>query len=105
MSLIIKRAKFKTKKNLPQKKKNISIQGGGDLSFCGELSFTLSFLFFISAFTVAAANIFTAPTCKPTIISLEPCALNAGDFPHFIPRSNQKFLTGWIPMMKEGLWG
>jgi hypothetical protein len=97
MSLIIKKAKFKTKKNLPQKKKNISIQGGGDLSFCGELSFTLSFLFFISAFTVAAAYILTAPTCKPTIISLEPCALNAGDFQHFIPKSNKNFLLNGYP--------
>jgi hypothetical protein len=30
----------------------------------------------------------TAPTCKATIISLEPFALNA-DFQHFIPTSNK----------------
>jgi hypothetical protein len=61
--------KFKKKKNLPKKKKNISIQGWEDLSFCGELSFTLSFLFLYASYV--AAYIFTAPTCKGTIISLE----------------------------------
>jgi hypothetical protein len=52
-----------------KKIKNISIQGWGDLSFCGELSFTLSLLFLSAAITT--------PTCKAIIISLEPCALNA----------------------------
>jgi hypothetical protein len=61
------------------KKKNISIQGWGDLSFCGELGFTLSLLFLSASITVT--------TCRATI-SLEPCALN-GDFQHFIPRSNK----------------
>ncbi len=56
------------------------VGGGGDLSFCGELSFTLSLLFLSASIT--------APTCKATIISLEPCALNA-DFQRFIPESNK----------------
>jgi hypothetical protein len=43
-----------------------------------------------------AAYIFTAPTCKATIINLEPCALNA-DFQHFIPRFNQIFLLYGYP--------
>jgi len=56
--------------------------------------------FFFSASTVAA-YIFTAPTCKAAIISLEPCALNA-DFQHFIPRFNKTFLLyGYSP--KKGL--
>jgi hypothetical protein len=42
------------------------------------------FPLFLSASTVAA-YIFTAPTCKATIVSLKPCALNA-DFKHFILR-------------------
>jgi len=77
--------KFKKIKTYPKKKKNIGIQGWGDLSFCGELSFTLSFLFPYASYV--AAYIFTAPTCKGTIISLEPCTLNAA-FQHFIPRFN-----------------
>ncbi len=40
--------------------------------------------FFLSAST-AATYIFTAPTCTTTIITLEPCALNA-KFQHFILR-------------------
>jgi hypothetical protein len=40
--------------------------------------------FFLSAST-AATYIFTAPNCTSTIISLEPCALNA-EFQHFILR-------------------
>ncbi len=39
------------------------------------------FPFFLSASTTAT-YIFTAPTCTTTIISLEPCALNA-EFPAF----------------------
>jgi hypothetical protein len=62
-----------------KKIKNISIQGCGDLSFCGELGFTLSLLFLSASIT--------APTCNASI-SLEPCALN-GDFQHFIPKSNK----------------
>jgi hypothetical protein len=42
------------------------------------------------ASSTVAAYIFTAPTFKATIISLEPCALNA-DFQHFIPRELPKF--------------
>jgi hypothetical protein len=67
--------RFKKKK----KKKKISIQGWGDLSFGGELGFTLSLLFLSASITVT--------TCRATI-SLEPCALN-GNFQHFIPRSNK----------------
>jgi len=52
----------------------------GDLSFCGELRFTLSLLFLSASMT--------GPTCKATIISLEPFALNA-NFQHFIPTSNK----------------
>ncbi len=60
------RVKFKEIKTYPKKKKNISIQGWGDLNFCDELSFTL-FFFFFSASTIAA-YIFTALACKATII-------------------------------------
>ncbi len=63
-----------------KKEKTSAFQGGGDLSFCGELRFTLSLLFLSASMT--------APTCKATIISLEPFALNA-DFQHFIPTSNK----------------
>ncbi len=55
-------------------KKNINIHGWGDLDFCGELNFTL-FIFYFNASTIVA-YIFITPTCKTTIISLEPCALN-----------------------------
>jgi hypothetical protein len=44
-----------------------------------------------------AAYIFTAPTCKATIISLEPCALNA-EFQLFILRFDKNFLTLWMPL-------
>jgi hypothetical protein len=83
-----------------KKLKNISIQGWRDLSSCCELSFTLSFLFFVSASTLAAAYIFTAPTCKATMIGVEPCALNA-EFQHFIPRFNKISLLYGSPL-KEG---
>jgi hypothetical protein len=46
--------------------------------------------FFLSAST-AATYIFTARTCTTTIISLEPCALNA-KFQHFILRFNKMSL-------------
>ncbi len=85
-----------------KKIKNISIQGSGDLSFCDELSFTLSFLF-CSASTVAA-YIFTALTCKATIVSLQPCALNA-DFQHFILRFNKiSLLYGYLWKKGLGWW-
>ncbi len=74
--------------------KNISIQGWGDLSFCGELRFTLSLLFLSASMT--------APTCKATIISLEPFALNA-DFHHFIPTSNKFHYFMDTPERK--VWG
>jgi hypothetical protein len=65
---------------IQKKKKTSAFKGGGDLSFCGKLSFTLSLLFLSASIT--------APTCKAIIISLEACALNT-DFQHFIPRSNK----------------
>ncbi len=97
------RKKFQKNKNLPKKKKNISIQWWGDFSFWGELSFILSFLFFFSASTVTA-NIFTAPACKATIISLEPYALNA-DFQHFIPKFNKIFLLYGYPFERRSFGG
>ncbi len=42
--------------------------------------------FFLSAST--ATYIFIAPTCRTTIISLKPCALNA-EFQHFMLRFNK----------------
>jgi hypothetical protein len=87
LSLIINRVRFKKKKKTPtqKKRKSLAFIDGGNLNFYGKLSFTLSFLSSLAPHTVAAAYIFTAPTCKATTtISLEPCALNA-DFQHFIP--------------------
>jgi hypothetical protein len=52
-------------------------------NFGGKLSF-IRLSFFLSAFTAAAAYIFTAPTCTTTIITLKPCASNT-EFQHFIP--------------------
>ncbi len=78
-----------------KRRKNISIPGWGDLSFCGELRFTLSLLFFLSASM-------TAPTCKATIISLEPFALNA-DFQHFIPTSNK--FHYFMDTLERRVWG
>jgi len=43
--------------------------------------------FFLSTST-AATNIFTAPTCTTTIVTLKPRALNA-EFQHFILRFNK----------------
>jgi hypothetical protein len=45
-----------------------------------------------------AVYIFTALTCTTTIITLEPCALNA-EFQHFIPRFYK------ISLLKEGIEG
>jgi hypothetical protein len=78
-----------------QQKKHYQSRAG-ELSFCGEVSFTLSCLFYFSASTIDA-YIFTALTC---IINLEPCAFNA-DSQHFIPRFNKISLLLWIPL-KEG---
>ncbi len=58
--------------------------------------------FFFGASTVAA-HIFTAPTCKDTIIRLEPCALNA-DFQRFIPRFNKISLLYRHPWKKGLGW-
>jgi hypothetical protein len=58
------------------------------------------FPLFFSA-SIVAAYIFTAPTCKATIISVEHCALNA-DFQHFIPRFNKISLIYGYPW-KKGL--
>ncbi len=51
-------------------------------------------LYWLHSFPLACFNVshtFTAPTCTTTIVSLEPCALNA-EFQHFIPRFNRIFL-------------
>jgi hypothetical protein len=70
-------------------------------NFDGKLSFILSFLF--PEFISAATYIFTAPTCTTTIVTLEPCALNA-EFQHFLLRFNKNFLTLRISL-KEGTKG
>jgi hypothetical protein len=56
-------------------------------NFGGKLSFILSLLF-PERSSIAATYIFAAPTCTTTIITLEPCALNA-EFQHFTPRFNK----------------
>ncbi len=53
--------------------------------------------------SIAVTYIFTAPTCTTTIITLEPCALNA-EFQHFIPRFNKNFLPLGTSL-KEGIGG
>jgi hypothetical protein len=80
-------------------KKNTSIKGGAagreterTIIFCGKLSFILSFVcaehpFILSALN-AATYIFTAPTHRTTIITLNPFTLNA-EFQHFINRFNK----------------
>jgi hypothetical protein len=70
-----------------------SILVGNRVSSC------LSFFLSDSASTVAT-YIFTAPNCTTTIISLEPCALNA-ELQHFILRFINVFSLR-IPM-KEGI--
>jgi hypothetical protein len=58
--------------------------------------------FFLSASTTAT-YIFTAPNCTTTIISLEPCALNA-EYQHFILRFiKMSLLCGYF--VKEGIGG
>jgi hypothetical protein len=47
--------------------------------------------------------IFTDPNCTTTIVSLEPCALNA-EYQHFILRFIKMSFTLWIPL-KEGKAG
>jgi hypothetical protein len=38
--------------------------------------------------------------CTTTILTLEPCALNA-EFHHFILRFNKNFLILWIPLKEQ----
>jgi hypothetical protein len=69
-------------------KKYISIQRGMKLrkktiNFGGKLSFTPCLSFLLNAST-AATYVFTPPNCTTIIISLEPCALNAEWYQHFI---------------------
>jgi len=54
--------------------------------------------FFLSAST-GGTYVFTGPNCSTTIISLEPCALNA-EYQHFILR----FIKLSLPL-KEGIGG
>jgi hypothetical protein len=46
-------------------------------NFGGKLIFIPSLSFFLSASTTASTYVFAAPTCTTTIITLQPCALNA----------------------------
>jgi hypothetical protein len=48
-------------------------------------NWVLSCLSFLLSASAATTEIFTAPKCTTTIISFEPCALNA-EFQHFILR-------------------
>jgi hypothetical protein len=76
LSLVIHRLRLKN--NL--QKSTLAFKGGGGaetqktINFGGKLSFSLSFLF---PKRLHCCYILTAPTCTSTIISLEPCALNA----------------------------
>jgi hypothetical protein len=63
-------------------------QASFSTNFGGILSFIPSFLFLERLHSTAATYIFTAPTYTTTIITLEPCALNA-KFQHFILRLNK----------------
>jgi hypothetical protein len=54
--------------------------------------------------STAATYIFTAPTCTTTIITLEPCALNA-EFQHVISRFNEVSLLCGPHSKKEGIGG
>jgi len=66
-----------------------------------KLSFVPSFLF-PERLQSAATYLFTAPTCTTTIITLQPCALNA-EFQHFILRFNKIFLLcGFYSFWKRG---
>jgi hypothetical protein len=59
--------------------KTIDVEGDETqktIDFGGKLSFILSFLF-LERLHCCYIYIFTAPTCTTTIITLEPCALNA----------------------------
>jgi hypothetical protein len=65
-------------------KKYICIQRGMKLRKPSILvvNWVSSCLFFFLGASTAATYIFTAPNCTTTIISLEPCALNA-EYQHF----------------------
>jgi hypothetical protein len=78
--------------DLKNKKHQCSRVGGPQ--FCGELSFTLSLLFLSASIT--------APTCKATIICLQPCALNA-DFQDFIFKSNK--FPYFMESPERRVWG
>jgi hypothetical protein len=62
-----------------------------------------SLSFFLSAST-AVIYFFTAPTYTTTIITLEPCALNA-EFQHFILRFNKISFLALGLIVKEGIGG
>jgi len=66
-------------------KKYISIWGGMNLRKPSILvvNWVSSYLSFFLSATTAATYIFTAANCTTTIISLEPCPLNA-EYDHFI---------------------
>jgi len=89
-------------------KKYISIQSGMKLRnpsilVVNWVSSCLSFLLSASTESTAATYIFTAPICTTTIISLEPCALNA-EYQHFILRFvKMSLLCGYH--LKEGIMG
>jgi hypothetical protein len=72
----------------PKKKpanKYISIQGKENSEKHQFFVSSPALSFFLSASIAAATYIFAAPTCTTTIISLDPCALNA-EFQHFTPK-------------------
>jgi hypothetical protein len=74
-------------------KKYISDQGGVKLrkpSILVVNSVSSCLSFFLSA-SAATTYIFTAPNCTTTIISLDPCALNA-EYQHFILRFIKMYL-------------
>jgi hypothetical protein len=95
LSLIINRVSFK-------KLEYIIFKGGeGTSVFVVNCEFQPGFLFSLGP-PLMLQYIFTASTCKATIISLQPCALNA-DFQHFIPRFNKISLLYGYPCKQAGL--
>jgi hypothetical protein len=74
LSLVTHRVRFK--KNL--QKSTLEFKGGWNSE-----NWVSSWRSFLLSASTAAASIFTAPNCTTTIISLEPCALNA-EFQHSI---------------------
>jgi hypothetical protein len=65
-----------------------------------RVSSCLSF-FLLRASTTTATYIFTAPTCTTTIITLDPCALNA-EFQAFHTQIEINISLVWGPDSKEG---